>query len=382
MFTFKVIDSSVNMKNGSFVAHKSLIADTRVEDAIKTFKKDNDTCFVRVNKDFFKEASKTALSKGFYNQDRESIAIVRGYNKTDIKVRTYYANSHNISDVKKVPVCYMEKLTLDCTDEESIQELVNMGVIDSKLVGLVANKESIYVYNKVDGEDIMYILKPIEVDLLYALTKEYGLNDNNINAFVRMLAPRISLNIDDYYFTESEKVLFNAMFVDNKNLTTILYEILASNKINVDMIRLEDDSFVTVPDITRDLMLVNNQDTVDPLNIYSYLMSKKRIIIKKILSSIGCELDSISIVEDELKVSRMYDVFLNDEVELEYNGASLVVPKQSYDMRYCRNANYSLSKVADFNAKNDLTEDNLILLRNAFDRENKLNKKLNKTPNN
>ena len=172
------------------------------------------------------------------------------------------------------------------------------------------------------------------------------------------------------------------MFVDNKNLTTILYEILASNKINVDMIRLEDDSFVTVPDITRDLMLVNNQDTVDPLNIYSYLMSKKRIIIKKILSSIGCELDSISIAEDELKVSRMYDVFQNDEVELEYNGASLVIPKQSYDMRYCRNANYSLSKVADFNGKNDLTEDNLILLRNAFDRENKLNKKLNKTPNN
>lgn len=383
MYTFKVIDSKTDLKKVSkdgFVAQKQLMGGETVLAALKTIRKADGSCFVSLSKDFMKVAESTNVTKGDYSNKREAIVVIKGYDSTKIKVKAYYENMHSISDVTKVPAYAMEKLVLDCSREESIRDLASRGVVNARNTSYVTKEDGVLVYNHVKSEDIVSILDPIQIDTLYALMSDYGVNDNNVTAFINMVAPFISKKARTYGLTKSEEVLFNAMFVEKKNLTTIVDEIIEQNKIQAEMIRREDDNVVSMPDLTKDIAILSYEEDFDLLNVISYLKNKKRIILDKIFTKCGFKVSDIRIVEDKLDIARLGKVYHDKDVTITYNGVELVIPPQSYieGTTYYNCANVQTAFMC---GDVDMLVDNKESLENAYKIELEKNKGLKKTPN-
>lgn len=383
MYTFKVIDSKTDLKKvykDGFLAQKQLMGGETVLAALKTIRKEDGSCFVSLSKDFMEVAESTNVTKGDYSNKRESVVVVRGYDGTKIKVKAYYENMHSISDVTKVPAFAIENLVLDCSREESIRDLASRGVVNTKSTGFVTKNDGVLVYNHVKGEDIVSVMDPIQIDALYALMSDYGVNDNNVTAFINMVAPFISLKPRTYGLTKTEEVLFNAMFVEKKNLTTIVDEIIVQNKIQAEMIRREDDNVVSMPDLTKDIAILNYEDDFDLLNVIAYLKNKKRIILDKIFTKCGFKVSNVRIVEDKLNIARLGKVYHDKDVTVTYNGVELVIPPQTYMLgtTYYDCANV---QTAFMSGDTDMLLDNKEALENAYRVELEKNKGLKKTPN-
>lgn len=383
MYTFKVIDSKTDLKKiykEGLLAQRQLMGGETVLAALKTIRKKDGSCFISLSKDFMKVLESTAITKGDYLNKRDVVAVIKGYGSTKIKVKAYYENMHSISDITKVPAFAVESLVLDCSKEESIRDLASRGVVNTMSTGYVTKNDGVLVYNHVKSDNILSVLDPIQIDALYALMSDYGVNDNNITAFINMVAPFISTKACDYSLTKSEKVLFNAMFVEKKNLTTIVDEIIGQNNIHAEMIRREDDKVVLMPDLTKDIVILNYEKDFDLLNVISYLKNKKRIILDKIFTKCGFKVSNVRIVEDTLDIARLGRVYHDKNVKVTYNGVELLIPPQTYMVS---TTNYDCANVQTsfMSGDNDMLVDNKESLDNAYNQEQIINKGLKKTPN-
>ena len=97
MYTYKCIENEREL-----TASPSVVAGTTVGSVVKKLR--NNSYFVNVSKDVIKTLESANLSYGNYNNERKKVAVILGNDKNNIKVRNYYANSHNISNVSKVPM--------------------------------------------------------------------------------------------------------------------------------------------------------------------------------------------------------------------------------------------------------------------------------------
>ena len=197
--------------------------------------------------------------------------------------------------------------------------------------------------------------------MLYSLLKEYGVADNNILGFIDFVLPNVVRSNTKYKLTKSEKVLFDAMFIQNKSLITILKEIIEQNAIDASI--LIDDS----EDNDMDYVVINDDVNVNALNILAYLKNKKRVILNKVFNKTGFTVSKVAIPEDTIKVFSIGNIEHDNNVMLSYNGVQLVIPSQEYD-------NYMMVGNTDENVKNQE------YLNDAYEQEKLKTKKLNKTP--
>ena len=188
-------------------------------------------------------------------------------------------------------------------------------------------------------------------------------------------------NLDNYSLSPVDRELFHAMFVENLDLTTIMHNIMKSNNVQAELIRREDDCCMTMPDYSKDLVIINYDDEFDPLNILAYLKNKKRTFVKMVLDKLDLQLSDIKIVEDKLLVSRVGATFQDDEVVLEFRDMDIVIPTQVYEPSTTMfNGRNIVSAVMNGNTDMDLYNCNSVNMGIA--RENELNKnnQLSKTP--
>lgn len=349
MYTYKCIENEREL-----TASPAVVAGTTVGSVVKKLR--NNSYFVNVSKDVIKTLESANLSYGNYNNERKKVAIILGNDKNNIKVRNYYANSHNISNVSKVPMYAMESLVIDCTSEASIKDLASKELVNSKANCTVTSNDGVYVYGGVE-KDTVRILDALEMDVLYALLYTYGVNDNNITGFLRAVIPEIDKNPDNYDLSVADKVLFHAMFVENLDLTTIMYYIMQANNVQAELIRKEDEICVTMPDYTKDLVIVNYDEEFDPLNILAYLKNKKRDFIEKVIVKLGFLIGKVSIVEDKLSVSRIGKTYQDNQEYLEFRDVELAIPTQVYNNTFT-NFDGQMIYTAVMNGSTDLEVDN------------------------
>ena len=384
MYTFKRIDSNVKneniYKNGLASEHQ-LVAGATVSDALKSLKNRNRENFVSLSSDVIATANETALTHGWYESKRDKVVVIKGFEGTELKPKSFYANGHSVSDIKKVPLFAMDRLVLDCSTEKSIKDLAIQELVNTRAYGFVTKEDGVLVYGGVKGNNIATILNPLDIDMLYALLKDYGINEQNVTAFINMVMPFVVRDVNEYDFTASERALFEAMYVENKNLTTVLYEIMEANNIKAEMIRKEDESFVTMPDLTKDLVIMNYDEEFDALNILSYLKNQKRNILNKVFNKCGFKVSNVSIVEDELKVARMGKVFHDENARLKYKGVNIIIPPQTYMNTFSKFDGYRSVETALLCGDMDMLKENKDALEAGYDAE-KFIKGLVKTPRN
>ena len=382
MYTFRVIDGKIeekDLRKNGIGASRVLTGGAIVDDALKSLKTRDNTAFVSVSPTFMDLAVKTNMSHGNVYNKRDNVAIIDGIDGTHVKPKSFYSSSHSVSDIKKVPLYAMENLVLDCSKEESIKDLAGRDLVNNKRYGFVLKEDGILVYYKINGEQIKVLLNPLYTDVLYALLSEYGENHNNIQAFINMVLPFLSLSPRGLGLSESEVALFNAMYKENKAINTIMDEIIVQNKIQAELIRKEDEMLVTNPDPSKDLVILNYEDDFDILSVVNYIKNKKRIILSKIFNKCGFVVNNIRVVEDELQINRLGNVWHDRDVTITYNGVDFIIPVQQHFTSTTKVNFDTVVPSALLSGDTDSLKDNRESLEAAYKRETEVIK-LSKTP--
>lgn len=172
----------------------------------------------------------------------------------------------------------------------NIKELLNntkiiatKGIKSTPGTKYARRSEEVIVLNKIDKENIVKVLNPLEIDILYAISKYNELNN-------------IEFDIED--FINNKITNRDGVTPDNGIQYKIYYEMYIKYLFTCDIVKnLYEET--------------DNDKSIDVLELYSYIKNIKRIIINKYLNRMGYNLDYIPLIDDYTHIIRVGNVNTN-----------------------------------------------------------------------
>lgn len=282
-YVFRVLnrqDHETYALNKMFIAKKPISIDEPIFNALTQgashiFNGSNhDYAWISVSKSYVTIMEKYSFSlvKPKYNAERPLVAILDNCDKLCVSP----------NDVNpRYPVSYYHKVIIDYSSDKACVESQRKGLVYSSKGVKYDNKnkpkawpgykyarrsQELIILNKVDFEDIKYILNPLEIDLLYAILKNN--KDEDIDFILERL-DGIDAEFMDFLLTYEEYFYFCYLYINNHYLEGLVPD--------------RDDPFYK---------------GVDPLELMAVLKEMKRHILKKILDKLGFVYDKVPIIED------------------------------------------------------------------------------------
>ncbi len=203
--------------------------------------------------------------------------------------------------------------------------------------------KEVVVLNKIDKEDIVKVLNPLEIDIAYAIAKYHELNN-------------IEFDIEDFINNKINNR--NNVLVDNG----IEYKLFYDMYINC----------LFTSDIVKKIYEENNNDkSIDILEIYSYIKNIKRNIINRYLANMGYNLEFIPILEDYIYIMRIGNINTNKLRNIktycyntklpnvEYNADAFIDPnvRKTYSYVFEYQENNPLYALGTYKGNDEITDD-------------------------
>lgn len=329
------------------------------------------TCWISVSKNFLRDVEEYDMPIRNFNATRHNIAIIDGYDSSELKFKTYYSEKNDVMDFLNQKLYGVDRIVLDFSSKDKAKELRDKGlhltVNGNKMthhsisVSFSTNVGEVLIYDNIPKENIRAVIKPLEIDILYSLVKEKGLDNNSVIGFIAILLDEIDEVLEKVKFTEQERILFDAFYNKRKHLFTVACEMLDENKFRSKIAKQSDHSFMELPTTEGDLVVFNNDD-IDVLNVFAYLKRKKRVILEKIINELDFRLDKIAISEDVKSIVRVGAVNQPYVERLFYKGSQFFIPCQNYDVVEGEYQNFGNTSGAILYGPTDLKDNNLYWL--------------------
>lgn len=381
MFVFRVLNDEIDkdVLNKGINAKVRIPGGEQVLEALRLVNRhiqngsEKDTCWISVSKNFLSDVEIYNMPIKGFNELRHDIAVIGGYDTTEVVFKMYYAVSHDLTNIAAQNLFGIEKLVLDFSSDERVKDLQKRGLhykLDgTRKVGYARARaygeksSELLIYDNIPKENIKKILNPLETDILYALIKEYGMNDINIIGFINKLANEIEEIIESVPFTRQERILFDSFYNKRMHLLGVACEFLDQNKCRSKVVTRQSENCIDLPS-NGDVIIFNNDD-IDVLNVFAYLKNKKRSIISKILAELGFSLDNAPITEDVISIVRIGTVNQPSVERLFYRGEQFFVPCQSYETVIGEYKTFDKTSAGILYGKTDLKEENMYWLNEA-----------------
>lgn len=345
MYTFRVLrDDELDNKQhiaakGQFGGAKSLkkLLSTVNSHVIKGRREDSP--WISISSDFLRDVERYNMPLRGHNETRNRMAILTGLDKTIILPKKGYNPTYPLLDM---PVYGFDKIVLDYSTADSVNEIKKNGLAVnvkgevtrnySRTHAYSQHDKELLVFDKIPAKNIEMILTPLDIDILYAIIAS-GIcesQDEAVGWYLYSLLPMVHSDPEMFGLTEIEALLFRQFYGENKHLVTVATEILRENSVNYILVKKSDWNIVDVLDLTKDGIIYNYDEGIDVLNVFAYLKRKKRVILEKILASLGVEMRQIKLPEDVMQMVRIGNVRQNGVLRVFYKGGQLFIPPQSY----------------------------------------------------
>lgn len=279
------------------------------------------------------------------------------------------------------PVTSINNIIINVSTDKERIEACKLGLLyqsDGKKYSSIKNmspgfkyarkSKEILVLNNIDSNKIKYILNPLEMDLLYAVMKNYEIKQLpfNIDIFIDNILNNINV---DNIFTEIEAMFYKEFFIKDKFLCDIVDEIMKQNNISTCDIS-KDELFQNAK--KNNLTYFQSDLQIDILSIYAYIKNIKRKIIRKLLNQVGYNLEQVPIIEDYIHIIRIGKINKkknNNSVHMLYfNNKQIFVkdlPKcSSPEYRQLQHNTFTYGYVYDTSS---IEHENLYTLGNIFE---------------
>ena len=339
MFVFRVLneDIDIDVLNNGINSKIRIPGGEQVVEALKLVNRhiqkgsDKETCWISVSKDFLTNVELYNMPIKNYNEFRHDMALISGYDSTEVTFKMFYAVSHVLDKIASQSLFGIDKMVLDFSSKDKIDVVKKKGLYYKtdgtkmtnygRAIGYGSKSKEMLIYDYIPKENIKKILNPLEIDILYALIKAKGYNNNSMIGFINILSSEIDDVLSRVPFTKQERILFDSFYNKRMHLLGVACEILDLNKCRSKVVTRDNENVIDLPS-SGDVVVFNNDD-IDVLNVFAYLKKKKRDILDKILSELGFSLESISISEDVMSIVRIGAVNQTFVERLFYRGEQL-----------------------------------------------------------
>jgi len=312
-------------KNQAGIQSKISFSGNEFKEAIKeinthvTNGSNKNSCWISCSEDFNITVEEYSLPQnGRINEKRKCIAVIKNHGETcikDINGKDLFINNKlTIAKDKlyKMTIDNISKAVYNLSDRSEGKKLCSIGLILKKdgspceknvlaLSYTTKNKE-ILVLGKIPQADIEAILTPLEIDLLYIFSK-YKDSGQFHSLLCYLKSNKNVLSLNNYTLLNVHKVLFNDLYIQNRNMH----------------------------DIAKALAKKYQGDVI---GIYSYFRVLKREMLSNLLHQISKTADinisalnnrPVPIVEDTLDAIRIGDLPDYKPTYINYAGQEIVI---------------------------------------------------------
>ena len=230
-------------KNQAGIQSKISFSGNEFKEAIKeinthvTNGSNKNSCWISCSEDFNITVEEYSLPQnGRINEKRKCIAVIKNHGETcikDINGKDLFINNKlTIAKDKlyKMTIDNISKAVYNLSDRSEGKKLCSIGLILKKdgspceknvlaLSYTTKNKE-ILVLGKIPQADIEAILTPLEIDLLYIFSK-YKDSGQFHSLLCYLKSNKNVLSLNNYTLLNVHKVLFNDLYIQNRNMHDI-----------------------------------------------------------------------------------------------------------------------------------------------------------------
>lgn len=325
MYTFKALGDDELKKGKALYAKGIMSDDATLVDLLKTVNIRSDNYpWISVIKDFKECVEGLNVPSKYYKKARKKVAVIENHNDSIIAVKRGVSLGNRFL---LAPLTSFSEIIMNDKDDNFMKQIEDNGIILKSL-------NEVLVYNMIPAKDIAVILGSLDIDVLYALISsgKYYSQLDTIDRYRYYLMDMISRRAEELELSDNERFFFDKFYIEEKSVLAVVLEILGGNSIHYSFITPSDWNMLEVVDLTKDGIIYNYSEYVDILNIFAYVKRMKRVILGKVLSNMGIELDEIDIPEDKMQIVRLGNISQDDVVTVTYEGRTLFIPKQSFDV--------------------------------------------------